>query len=105
MALQKSIEQSSGAIVSYWKISTVDIKYTYDSATEIAIVLEGYVDAQTRTDGHRPAARRIFQLDNPATWTAVCGEDGKNSSSDNPVKLGYNWIKANTTEFATAVDC
>jgi hypothetical protein len=105
MALQKSIEQSSGAIVSYWKIPTVDIKYTYDSDTEITIVLEGYVDAQTRADGHRPAARRIFKLDNPATWTALCGEDGKTSNSDNPVKLGYDWIKANIVGFATAVDC
>lgn len=105
MALQKSIEQNTGVLVSYWRVDRVDIQYFYDADTYIKIHLEGYADAQTRAAGHSPVVQQVHRADNPAVWTTLVGADGKNSNSDNPTKLAYDWLKANCPDFSGAVDC
>jgi hypothetical protein len=34
----------------------------------------------------------------------MCGTDGKNNTSNNPYKIAYEWIKANSGEFTGAID-
>lgn len=104
MALQKSIQSTSGVTTEYWKIKSVKIDYSYSESVKITLILDGYLNEQIREENYQPASRKVYIVEDPATWTVLCGTDGKNTNSDNPVKVGYDWIKANIEEFAGSVD-
>lgn len=104
MALQKSIQSESGITTEYWKLKQVKIEYSYSENVKIILILDGYLNEQIREDNYQPASRKIYMVEDPSTWTVMCGTDGKNTGSDNPFKIGYDWIKANVEEFAGSVD-
>lgn len=104
MALQKSITSESGVTTEYWKLRNVRIEYSYADRVKVILALDGYVNHQIRDENYQPTTRKVFIVEDPATWTLMCGTDGKNDTSDNPYKIGYDWIKANSEEFAGATD-
>ena len=105
MALQKTVQQSSGVNVSYWRVHSVHTEYTYTTDTTIHIRIEGYLDSAARGSECVPAVRRAVTVTNPPVWTALCGEDGRNTVSNSPTKLAYEWLKAHDTELSGAADC
>ena len=104
MALQKSITTESGVTTEYWKLRSVRNEYSYIEPVKIILTLDGYVNHQIRDENYQPTTRKIFIVENPENWTVMCGTDGKNDISDNPYKIGYEWIKANSGEFTGAID-
>jgi hypothetical protein len=104
MALQKTIELANGANAQYWRVDEVNIQYGTEECT-ISMYIKGYLDASAREDGHIPMTQKFIQITDPTTWTAMCGTDGRDDSSNNPKRLSYLWIKANSPEFSGAIDC
>lgn len=104
MALQKSIQTKFGATVSYWKIRNVTVFYSYTDTVRVTLLLDGFLTSDTRQQNYNPIETKVYEIENPYTWTIICGTDGKNNTADNPIKMGYEWIKANIVEFTDAVD-
>ncbi len=55
MALQKSIEQDSGAVAAYWRIMRVAVDFTQPGQA-IGVMVGGYLSRATRLAGKSPAA-------------------------------------------------
>jgi hypothetical protein len=104
MALQKSITSESGVTTEYWKLRNVKNEYSYTEPVKIILTIDGYVNYQIRDENYQPTTRKVFIVENPETWTVMCGTDGKNNTSNNPYKIAYEWIKANSGEFTGAID-
>lgn len=103
MALEKTIQSDSGVSSDYWKINSVKIDYSYSSNVRIDILLDGYLNSQTRNDNYSPTTRKSYTLVNPIDFTVLCGTDGKNNISNNPLKVSYDYLKT-LDEFQGSID-
>lgn len=94
MALTKNKETNSGATAYYHKIKSVSINTTTWSAS---IFVASYKDQASRQAGKHPMEAKSYKTE-PNSFTALA------MSTDNPVKLGYQWLKSNAAFFSDAVD-
>ena len=103
MALEKTIQSDSGVSSNYWKITSVKIDYSYSNNVKVDIFLDGYLNSQTRNDNYSETTRKFYTILNPVNFTVLCGTDGKNNNSNNPLKLSYDYVKT-LDEFQGSID-
>ena len=94
MALEKSVENSQGVDVTYWKITMINRNIIFKQVT---IELYGYVSEETRLSGKDSVESRHITIscdEYDAGFTAECGE----------VSHAYMAVKQ-VEEFKDAIDC
>jgi len=98
MALQKSIQHSTGVPVSYWRVTKVLLDYERKFG---AITLSGYYNQQARLDNKRSLDAR--QITVSAELFDTHFSSGELDNNTNPVKQAYIYIKT-TPEFSDVTD-
>jgi len=98
MALQKSIQHSTGVSISYWRVTRIISDYERKIGS---ITLSGYYNQQARVDGKKALDVRQFILQDSTFDTYFSPEELDNNT--NPVKQSYIYIKT-TSEFSDATD-
>jgi hypothetical protein len=87
MALNKSVELSTGVTANYWKILGVIIEPTKNLSKALVAL---YVDQAARAAGKEPIYTQEFQWmgqDNPMSMSAM------DEQGNNPVKIAYEKLK------------
>ena len=98
MALQKSIQHSSGASASYWRVTKILLDYERKFGS---VTLCGYFNQQARSDGKKTLDIKQFTIAAESFDTYFSPEELDNST--NPVKQSYIYIKT-TSDFSDAID-
>lgn len=101
MALQQTIENSTGTTASYWRIVLVTTNY---ESSQTNILMYGYKDQTARNQNKTPVDQRsyIVRGDDFDTWYSISELDVR---SVNHVLNSYLYIKQlPNSEFATALD-
>ena len=60
MALIKTYDPQTGYTVEYWRISRIEIDYSHKTAV---VVIEGYLNAEARISGKKPAIINRREID------------------------------------------
>ena len=100
MALQKTIEHSSGASSTYWRVLYVITDYQFNRAT---IIMGGYTSEQARLDNKEPLVKSVYNIVDPdfTTWFDISTLDQSNT---NHIKNSYLLIKIIDSQFSDATD-
>lgn len=96
MALNMDIENVSGVVVSYWKVTGLNLSFTGKRG---AIMMGGYLSKETRD-----ADKEQVQLKQVNVKHELYDEyfSLERLTATNCIELAYNYLNANQAEFKTA---